>query len=38
MTAMLAVAVTPAHAKLYKWVDEHGVVHYTDTDAARCGE
>ena len=31
MTAMLAVAVTPAHAKLYKWVDEHGVVHYTDT-------
>jgi hypothetical protein len=31
MSAMLAVAVTPAHAKLYKWVDEQGVVHYTDT-------
>lgn len=28
---LLAVAVLPAQAKLYKWVDENGKVHYTDT-------
>jgi archaellum component FlaC len=28
---LLAVAALPAHAKLYKWVDAQGNVHYTDT-------
>jgi hypothetical protein len=28
---LLAVAALPAQAKLYKWVDENGKVHYTDT-------
>lgn len=28
---LLAVAVLPAQAKMYKWVDAQGKVHYTDT-------
>lgn len=28
---LLAVAALPAQARLYKWVDENGKVHYTDT-------
>ncbi len=28
---LLAVAVLPAQAKMYKWVDDKGNVHYTDT-------
>ena len=28
---LLAVAALPAQAKLYKWVDAQGNVHYTDT-------
>ncbi len=28
---LLAVAALPVQAKLYKWVDENGKVHYTDT-------
>lgn len=28
---LLALAALPVHAKLYKWVDENGKVHYTDT-------
>lgn len=28
---LLAVAATPLHAKMYKWVDGQGNVHYTDT-------
>jgi hypothetical protein len=28
---MLAVAVVPAQAGMYKWVDAQGKVHYTDT-------
>ncbi|MEW6133813.1 MAG: DUF4124 domain-containing protein [Pseudomonadota bacterium] len=28
---MLAAAVLPAQAKMYKWVDAQGKVHYTDT-------
>lgn len=27
---VLMMAVTPLHAKLYKWVDEDGKVHYSD--------
>lgn len=27
----LALALHPAHAKMYKWVDAQGNVHYTDT-------
>lgn len=28
---LLAAAVLPAQAKMYKWVDAQGNVHYTDT-------
>lgn len=28
---LLALAALPAEARLYKWVDENGKVHYTDT-------
>lgn len=27
---LLAVAMLPAHAKMYRWVDSQGKVHYTD--------
>jgi hypothetical protein len=28
--ALLLGAVAPAHAGVYRWVDKHGVVHYSD--------
>ena len=28
--AMLLGALAPAHAGVYRWVDKHGVVHYSD--------
>jgi hypothetical protein len=31
LLAVLLAAAMPAHAKLYKWVDEKGRVYYTDT-------
>lgn len=31
LTLLLAVAALPVQAKLYKWVDAQGNVHYTDT-------
>lgn len=31
LLAVLLVTALPAHAKLYKWVDENGRVSYTDT-------
>lgn len=31
IAALWALGVGPVQAKLYKWVDEKGVVHYTDT-------
>jgi len=31
LLAILLLAVPLAHAQIYKWVDEHGVVHYTST-------
>ncbi len=30
MTVLMVVIMTPAEAKLYKWVDEDGKVHYSD--------
>ena len=31
LPVMLTVAALPAHAKMYKWVDAQGNVHYSDT-------
>jgi hypothetical protein len=31
MVAVAILAVGPARAAMYKWVDEKGIVHYTDT-------
>lgn len=31
LLALLLVVALPAQAKMYKWVDEQGKVHYTDT-------
>jgi hypothetical protein len=31
LTLLLGVATLPVHAKMYKWVDAQGNVHYTDT-------
>lgn len=30
VAAMMMLAAVPAHGATYKWVDENGVVHYTD--------
>ena len=31
MVTMLTLGASPVQARLYKWVDDKGVVHYTDT-------
>ena len=34
MVILLAGAGSPAHAQIYKWVDESGKTHYSDTAPA----